>query len=888
MASFCEVDTKLEAYNLVHDPTKLLSLLYLKYGDIEEDYYLYYSNKLVYNIPSHFNSIFKELHINNYIDEFLKRRYKTKEAKERIPKLSEYYKNYLLFFCKPTFRNFYIHKLMYKYEERKAEVFYKDNYADENSKNEETKKEVIEKCQSSSLSSLDNITDNKIIFTKFNRKIIDNNLNSSMCTLTFTLDSIKKNNNSNNCIISERSLGDSFEKILLNFINYQNKKIEKKDKKRKVPKDNGKKNYSSYIKNKKQKIISQLSNKNMNNKTSNKIKNSFYILERKNYSTNKNNSVKAKIKKKSHSKNNIFFSAKLDNNIFSKISSKFEEFNKIVQSNLPINNQNRKNKSYNVNNQMSSLNSKKHSNNNNATKTGKNKELTNNNISNFKDFSKLSKLLNNHKINLMNSKNFYSNSNSQNTIKKKGGLNPKKSSKENINKNDDQYLTVNNEPTNNYHKNIENLKKKHNKTFDLNIKGNNQKISNKLSPNISGINFNMNNNKSNFKIINISKNNQKSNFYRGSNFNLVKGSIINIIKKPQSSNNQNLLNKINNNYSSNYNHYKNNSLKQNNNKNKNLFSNASTSLQRFNLMHSKGEKIGVDNHKSSTNDNKLYYLSNNINGNNNEKKIDNNIENKEQNKNNNVSYTNNNFNINFNNVFFCSQRIFSVSSDKNYNSSINQTKNNNNKVKNGINKNNNLTQNNNNSINNIMKNLNSNIYLSSLKNIYNFSRNKLKINNALLTQNKTGNVNHKSKSKSNNKNSKDKNNNYNSYYSNNIPMNQKKYIVKENNFIENRDKKNIKVDLGHKIANQIDELIKKSHKVNFNKKQDNINKEQIIIDKKSSVDDNLKNENKNRKSYSITSSVRSGVKTNKNDKNLNLTSKNNSKVKHKKRISNYI
>jgi hypothetical protein len=350
MASFCEVDTKLEAYNLVHDPTKLLSLLYLKYGDVEEDYYLYYSNQLVYNIPSHFNSIFKELHINNYIDEFLKRRYKTKEAKERIPKLSEYYKNYLLFFCKPTFRNLYIHKLMYKYEERKAEVFYKDNYADENSKNEETKKEVIEKCQSSSLSSLDNITDNKIIFTKFNRKIIDNNLDPSMCTLTFTLDSLKKNNNSNNCIISEGSLGDSFEKILLNFINYQNKKIEKKDKKRKGPKDNGKKNYSSYIKNKKKKIISQISNKNMNNKTSNKIKNSLYILERKNYSTNKNNSIKAKIKKKSHSKNNIFFSAKIDNNIFSKISSKFEEFNKIVQNNFPINNQNRKNKSYNVNN----------------------------------------------------------------------------------------------------------------------------------------------------------------------------------------------------------------------------------------------------------------------------------------------------------------------------------------------------------------------------------------------------------------------------------------------------------------------------------------------------------------------------------------------------------
>ena len=29
------VNTKLEAYNLVHDPTRLLSLLFSKYGDIE-------------------------------------------------------------------------------------------------------------------------------------------------------------------------------------------------------------------------------------------------------------------------------------------------------------------------------------------------------------------------------------------------------------------------------------------------------------------------------------------------------------------------------------------------------------------------------------------------------------------------------------------------------------------------------------------------------------------------------------------------------------------------------------------------------------------------------------------------------------------------------------
>ena len=40
MSLISKVDTKKEAFKLVHDPTKLLSLLYLKYGDIEEEYFL--------------------------------------------------------------------------------------------------------------------------------------------------------------------------------------------------------------------------------------------------------------------------------------------------------------------------------------------------------------------------------------------------------------------------------------------------------------------------------------------------------------------------------------------------------------------------------------------------------------------------------------------------------------------------------------------------------------------------------------------------------------------------------------------------------------------------------------------------------------------------------
>ena len=259
--SFCDIDTKLEAFKLVHDPTKLLTLLYLKYGDIEEDYFLLYANQVVYNRPSHFNSIFKENQYNDEIDEFLKRQYKKREIKERIPKLSDYYKNYHLFFCKPIFINFYFYKLMHSYEEQKAEIFYKNNYEDEISKNENSEKEQKQKSESSSLSSLDDITDNKIIFTKLNKKIIDNNLDSNMYSITFTTDSFKNNNNSSNFgLISKRSLDNSFEKVIKNFVNYQNKKNQKrKEKKNKIKekekqlKNTKTKNFTSYMKKKKKK-----------------------------------------------------------------------------------------------------------------------------------------------------------------------------------------------------------------------------------------------------------------------------------------------------------------------------------------------------------------------------------------------------------------------------------------------------------------------------------------------------------------------------------------------------------------------------------------------------------------------------------------------------------
>ena len=230
-----KINTKLKAYKLIHDPVMLLKLIYSKYGDIEEDLYLSYINQLLYDKSSHYNILFKEFQFSYNCDEYLKRFYQRYEIKPRIPKLSEYYKNYYLFFCRPNFKDLVISDFMKDYCDDKAEIYYKNNFENSNSNSEE--KEQTDRHDSESLSSLDNITNNKIIFTNKTKKIIDENLDPNYGTLTLTSNSINNNDkNYNDGLISGRSINDSFEKIVHNLIYYKKNKIKleknKKDKKK--------------------------------------------------------------------------------------------------------------------------------------------------------------------------------------------------------------------------------------------------------------------------------------------------------------------------------------------------------------------------------------------------------------------------------------------------------------------------------------------------------------------------------------------------------------------------------------------------------------------------------------------------------------------------------
>ena len=99
-----------------------------KYNCTPEKYERFIVEYLLNNIDCHLVSIFKEKMLTDYVDEFLRREYNMGECIERIPKFSIYYKNYLLFFCKPTYNNFKFNELIQNYGEKKAELYYKDHY----------------------------------------------------------------------------------------------------------------------------------------------------------------------------------------------------------------------------------------------------------------------------------------------------------------------------------------------------------------------------------------------------------------------------------------------------------------------------------------------------------------------------------------------------------------------------------------------------------------------------------------------------------------------------------------------------------------------------------------------------------------------------------------
>ena len=88
----------------------------------------------------HYLANFNEMgYCTPILTEYLKREYSLKEVNTRIPQYASYYKNYLQFFCKPFFINYQINKRMVKHMEKVAQIFYNENYADEDENKEKSK-----------------------------------------------------------------------------------------------------------------------------------------------------------------------------------------------------------------------------------------------------------------------------------------------------------------------------------------------------------------------------------------------------------------------------------------------------------------------------------------------------------------------------------------------------------------------------------------------------------------------------------------------------------------------------------------------------------------------------------------------------------------------------
>jgi len=154
-------------------------ILEAKHSSTPEIYLQIILNNLIIKKRGHLLACINEMAITtNILKELLKRFYYKEESRTRIPKYVSYYQNYLNFFCRPLFSDYYANKKMVKHMEKIAQIYYNKNYVDENPAEE-------------------SIRHKKINFKVFTNKVIEDIENCDKFTLELQSD---KNNRSKNII----------------------------------------------------------------------------------------------------------------------------------------------------------------------------------------------------------------------------------------------------------------------------------------------------------------------------------------------------------------------------------------------------------------------------------------------------------------------------------------------------------------------------------------------------------------------------------------------------------------------------------------------------------------------------------------------------------------
>ena len=172
-------------------------------------------NILIKKKKSHLLAYFNELYITTgTLKDYLKRYYNYKEIKERIPKYVSYYKNYLTFFCRPFFTNYILNKKMVRHMEKVAQVFYNENYAEEDKEEEEKNKKKKEKTSNKEIQ----------IFSKKITQDIENCDVFTVVTSEAAMKQIQKINNKINKKIFQKIKDNENYNKNQNINNFQNNK----------------------------------------------------------------------------------------------------------------------------------------------------------------------------------------------------------------------------------------------------------------------------------------------------------------------------------------------------------------------------------------------------------------------------------------------------------------------------------------------------------------------------------------------------------------------------------------------------------------------------------------------------------------------------------------
>ena len=288
-------------------------------------------NDLIESKETHFIATFKDFLISDFHEEFLRRYFHFNEVEEILPKFYQYYKNYLNFFCKGTFCDFYLNEIMQEYGECQAEFYYNKNYGHKERMKKKDKKgldEVNHRNEESNES--DNVSNSGNIRSVFSKSIkysidiIQNSYNNYYKEKDKDLSNIKPSNytkdnsislpdnssvSSNDIITNQNSL-----RYIINIM-INKKEMNKKIKNKKSEIINNRKKQTNNNDN-----INNIINNNYKRISNNNIKNRFNQKDNQTLSkTNSNLNMKPKRKTRNKSS-----STKINNYMINNINYKIK------------------------------------------------------------------------------------------------------------------------------------------------------------------------------------------------------------------------------------------------------------------------------------------------------------------------------------------------------------------------------------------------------------------------------------------------------------------------------------------------------------------------------------------------------------------------------------